>query len=91
MRSVEECPRIRQILCAEPSENNLYVSEEVGNARPMLIPVKMNAHSGHRERVFRASRSLSGAERRRQLVSSSSSGRRPHHLTGVVLRQTLLK
>jgi hypothetical protein len=35
----------------------------------MLIPAIVNGHSGHREHRFRASRSLIGAKRRRQLAS----------------------
>jgi hypothetical protein len=38
----------------------------LGNLR---IPAKMNARSGDGERGFRASRTLIGAERRRQRVS----------------------
>jgi len=32
------------------------------------IPAIVNAHSGHRDHRFRASRSLIGAKRRRQVV-----------------------
>jgi aspartyl/asparaginyl beta-hydroxylase (cupin superfamily) len=38
-------------------------------ARLMRIPAKLNARSGHRERRFRASRTLIGAKQRRQWVS----------------------
>jgi hypothetical protein len=34
----------------------------------VLIPAIVNGHSGHRDHRFRASRSLIGAKRRRQLV-----------------------
>ena len=49
------------------------VTEQRRNHAPLRIPAKLNAQSDQAERGFRASRTLIGAKRRRQSVSSPSS------------------
>src|ERR1700694_4219881 len=44
-------------------------SECLDRIVPLRIPVIVNGYSGHRDHRFRASRSLIGAKRRRQLAS----------------------
>jgi hypothetical protein len=74
-----EALRAQGVLHPRPEavRDSLFGSHEFFDARDLVqvkyemlpIPAKMNARSGDGERRFRASRTLIGAERRRQWVS----------------------